>query len=526
VIRDSNLPATAKALAKLIAQKDHFLFNGHVPVRIAVEADCMPRALEVTVEALRIYAHEISRPIKIRKVKDKDTGAETFERIPTTLPKDVAALYLNGLEGQWGLPLFRGITTAPILAADGSIRTATGYDPESQLYCHNIPRIIVADNPTYQDAMNALRGLRMFFCTFPFADSKKKLDPKLGVHVVDQDEPIGMDESTFLVALVTAVCRPSLDFAPAFLARAPNISGAGTGKGYLVKAIAIVSSGAKPAAFTGGHDKEEFEKRMTAALIEAQPVVFLDNHNAQELKSDVLASALTEDPAKVRPFGVTAQVPLHTRTFIVITGNGVEIAEDMARRILVTDIDAGMADPEARPFAPGFLDRVFEARAKLLTHALTIWRWGRQNEQKPGKPLGNYETWAQWCRDPLLTLKCRDPVDRIAEIKAADPRRRALVEIFDTWWTFHGNTTMKATDLAIEVLELIDTKAVRVEEGTDPIDPSKKLWRLKYNRQSVASWLSRHGRTCLGGFTLSMSKDKTLRRPIAYYTLKKEEEKL
>ena len=226
----------------------------------------------------------------------------------------------------------------------------------------------------------------MFFCTFPFADSEKKLDPKLGVPVVDQDTPIGMDESTFLVALMTAVCRPSLDFAPAFLARAPNISGAGTGKGYLIKALALISSGARPAAFTGGHDKEEFEKRITSALIEAQPVVFLDNFNAQELKSDVLASALTEDPCKVRPFGITGQVPLHSRAFICIAGNAIEVAEDMARRILVTDIDAGMADPEARPFAPGFLDRVFDQRTELLTHALTIWRWGRQTEQKSGKP--------------------------------------------------------------------------------------------------------------------------------------------
>jgi hypothetical protein len=348
----------------------------------------------------------------------------------------------------------------------------------------------------------------MFFHTFPFADSEKVLDQKLGVHVIDQNKPIGMDESTFLVALVSAVCRASLDFAPAFLARAPNISGAGTGKGFLVKAIAIIASGAKPTAFTGGHDKEEFEKRMTAALIEAQPVVFLDNYNAAELKSDVLASALTEDPCKVRPFGVTAQIPLHTRAFFCITGNAVEIAEDMARRILVTDIDAGMADPEARPFAPGFLDRVFDARAELLAHALTIWRWGRQNEQRPGKPLGNYETWAQWCRDPLLALGCRDPVDRIAEIKAADPRRRALVAIFDAWWACHGDAAMKATDLAIEVLELIDQKARRNDDGS-----------LKYNRQWVAGWLNRHGRTCLGGYTLSMTKDDTHSRPITYYTL-------
>jgi hypothetical protein len=129
--------------------------------------------------------------------------------------------------------------------------------------------------------------------------------------------------------------------------------------------------------------------------------------------------------------GHTKTVPLHTRTFIGITGNSVQIAEDMARRLLNTHLDAQMENPEQRKFTPGFLDRIFAERANLLAAALTIWRWGRQNKPKSGKALGSYEVWAQWCRDPLLALGMRDPVDRIAEIKAADPKRRALIAIFD-----------------------------------------------------------------------------------------------
>ena len=75
--------------------------------------------------------------------------------------------------------------------------------------------------------------------------------------------------------------------------------------------------------------------------------MFLDNFNAKELKSDTLASALTESPAMVRPMGHSKNVPLHTRTFIAITGNSVEIAEDMARRLITTNLDAKMEDPES-----------------------------------------------------------------------------------------------------------------------------------------------------------------------------------
>ena len=171
--------------------------------------------------------------------------------------------------------------------------------------------------------------------------------------------------------------------------------------------------------------------------------MFLDNFNAKELKSDTLASALTESPGNGAPNGADKNVPLHTRTFIGITGNSVEIAEDMARRIITTNLDPQVEDPEKRKFAPGFLDDVLEARADLLSDALTIWRWGRQTMLKQGKALGSFEVWAQWCRDPLLMLGARDPVDRIAEIKAADPRRRALIAVFDAWWAAHGDTLIK-----------------------------------------------------------------------------------
>jgi putative DNA primase/helicase len=142
----------------------------------------------------------------------------------------------------------------------------------------------------------------------------------------------------------------------------------------LAKALAIIGSGVRPAAFTSGHDAAEFDKRLTAALTEARPAIFLDNFNAKDLRSDILASALTEDPMMVRIMGHTKNVPLHTRTFVAITGNGIQVSEDMARRILKADLDAKMENPEQRKFAPGFLQSVHDNRGKLLSDALTIWR--------------------------------------------------------------------------------------------------------------------------------------------------------
>jgi len=70
LINDSDPTAAAKELAALIAARDDFLFNGNAPVRVAVEANGMPRALEVTTEAVRVLAHEICNPIK--RIKQSD----------------------------------------------------------------------------------------------------------------------------------------------------------------------------------------------------------------------------------------------------------------------------------------------------------------------------------------------------------------------------------------------------------------------------------------------------------------------
>jgi hypothetical protein len=385
VVNKGDLPETAKELAGHFVADGRFLSNGNAPVMINV-VDDMPRATLVSTDRVRVVAHEICRPVQ---VEDK-------KYVEVTLSKDVARLYLDGLAGQWGLPTFRGTTRSPILENDGAMRAAEGFDSASGLWCYQIPKVAVSDRPSREDAEAALHRLRYFFRTFPFADGCK--DTEDDVAITDLAENPGLDESVFLAVLLTAVSRQSLSLAPAGLFNAPSFSGAGTGKGLLAKSVAIVSGGVRPAAFTSGHNKEELDKRLTAALTEARPAVFLDNFNAKELQSDLLASALTEDPMMVRVFGRNDKhVPLHTRTLITITGNGVLVSEDMARRILLVNLDAQMENPEERKFTPGFLDNVHAHRAELLTDALTIWRWGRQNPIDAGRPLGNYEIWAQWC---------------------------------------------------------------------------------------------------------------------------------
>jgi hypothetical protein len=181
-------------------------------------------------------------------------------------------------------------------------------------------------------------------------------------------------------------------------------------------------------------------------------------------------------------------LPLRSNAFIAVTGNGVGIAEDLARRFIVCELDAHCEDPEQRDVPEGFLADIFQRRSELLAAALTIWRWGRQNtaKLKLGRPLGSFEEWAAWVRDPLLSLGVRDPVERINAIKASDPDRRKVAELFEIWVAHHGEGPVAVVDLAEPVRKMIDPQG--------------------HGRQFVASYVARLANTRLGGFVLTQQK--------------------
>ena len=369
IVHGGDLPATAEALRDLFVASRK-LFDRGLPVRVIKPPyGSLPSVLPLTKHNVVMEAHRLCQPVKL----DRDG-----EPTPVTLPDRVAQMHLD-MFGEWNLLPLAGVCTAPLLSKDGRVRSADGYDPETQLWCCSVPALGLPLKPSCTDAGVALLKLRQAFRTFPFADARRSWDAELSVEVVDITKPPGRDESAFLIALLTAVCRPSLWLAPGLLVTAPAVSGAGSGKGLLVRAICSIAFGIRPRAFTSGGERQELDKRLAAELVEAQPALFLDNANGVVLRSDTLASVLTERPARVRLLGQTRMVPLNSTAFVAITGNGLTVTEDLARRFNPCELDARCEDPEARPFAAGFLEQIEQQRSELLAAALTIWRFGRQN---------------------------------------------------------------------------------------------------------------------------------------------------
>jgi len=476
-VNQADLPATARAVAALLGERSD-LFDRGLPVRLVADhfrGGLITEAL--TSDGVVTLVHEAARPWQWHNSRD-GSRTKTF----VTLPERVASLYLAARQ-VWGLRPLDGITTAPVLAADGAVRITDGYDAGRRLWCEKLPPFQLPDRPTRAQAVAALALLRRVIRTFPFADSLRTHDLTIGVDVIDGSRTPGVGETIALCMMMTAVARPSLSIAPGLAVVAPAISGAGTGKGLLVRSICALAYGTRPSALTTGGSPEEQEKRIAAVLISAEQVVFLDNLNGQTLKSDTLASAITERPALIRALGKSETVPIMPTALIAATGNGLALSEDLTRRFLTIELDAGCEDPEARPFPGDLIADILRRRGELLGAVLTIWRWGRQEAELPaGQSFGNFSEWARWCRDPLLALGCPDPIEQAMAAKQGDPRRRAIAELFRTWWQAHGNSPVTVAELADVVKECID--------------PQKR------GRQYIAAQIRKLERTRLAGFTL------------------------
>jgi hypothetical protein len=293
LVDKSNPHQTVAELRDILADAGG-LYDRGVPVRLVVDqAQKVTVAQMMTRSGVVLKAHQICRPYALKKGKEVDVG----------LPSWFALMYLEWW-GEWRLPPLNGIASTPLLQDNGSFSAMEGYDPASGMWCENIPELtgLVSGKSTRAEAEAALKLIRNTFRSFCFADAET-LDHSSGIAVVDTDKAPGRDESAFLAALLTAVCRPSLHLAPGVLLRAAPMSGAGAGKGLLARCMCLIAFGRDPHAVTAGSTAEELEKRISAELIGGSPVLFLDNLNNIAFRSDLLASALTERPARVRLLG-------------------------------------------------------------------------------------------------------------------------------------------------------------------------------------------------------------------------------
>ena len=150
MVHAGDLPATAEALRDLFAASGK-LFDRGLPVRVIRPADgSLPSALPLTKHNVVMEAHRLCQPVKL----DADG-----DHIQVTLPDRVAQMYLD-MSGEWNLLPLAGVSTSPLLSADGAVRVADGYDGATCLWCRGVPELRLAPRPSRADAGGALLQLR------------------------------------------------------------------------------------------------------------------------------------------------------------------------------------------------------------------------------------------------------------------------------------------------------------------------------------------------------------------------------
>lgn len=382
---------------------------------------------------LRTYLSRLIRFIKF----DGRRKAEVVVDCPQELPRLVLAQ-----RGAWGLPVLRGVISAPLVRLDGSVLEERGYDATTGLYLDRQPESPIKLHPSRAEAEDALRRLWLPFTDFPFVTKA--------------------DRGVMLAALLTACVRPVLPTAPGFGFDAPA---SGSGKTLLVKCLALLAGVGDPAMMPPVVQEDELRKRLLAALRQGKRVMVLDNQ-VGKLNSASLCAFLTSPAYGDRVLGQSQVMQFQNTSLFMVTGNNFQPVGDLTRRILVCRIDPQMERPDKRGFALDPEAYVAQHRQVLVRDALAVLLGHRRLDLVGGRRgrgrMASFELWDDVVRQAVLwagglgVLELGDPMDSIDTACAQDPERAKLAAMLVSWYALFGGKPTKVGKAIEEVGGLRD----------------------------------------------------------------------
>lgn len=352
----------------------------------------------------------------------------------------------------------RGVVTAPVLRADGTVIKATGYDEATELWVQPTGECPAFDDmPTREDALRARDELLEVFCDFPF------------------------ETPAHLAACIAAVLTPFTRYAydgPAPLF-AIDKSVKGSGGTLLADAIGVIATGASLPRMVAAKNPEEERKRITSIALAGDPIVLIDNV-AGVLGTDALDNALTATAWSDRLLttNTTVKLPLFVTWFA--TGNNLEFGADTLRRVCHIRIDVLHERPEERSGFkhPRLLAWVTEHRARLVAAVLTILRAyavaGAPDMRL--KPWGSFEAWSAIVRNAVVWIGLDDPGKTREELTtSSDAERNTLADLLTAWSELFGEKGASVTEVVKRLSatpEFIDS-AAKLRTAIDAFCPSR-----------------------------------------------------
>ncbi|MBR1151556.1 bifunctional DNA primase/polymerase [Bradyrhizobium sp. JYMT SZCCT0428] len=341
--------------------------------------------------------------------KRYDKRANKWNR--ATPPLNVAETLL-ARDGIWAFPEIAGVIATPTMRPDGTLLTKQGYDPTTRLLLIEPPKMPpIPDNPTRQDALEALALLTDLIRESPFVD--------------------GVAKSVALSGLITPVVRAAFPVAPLHASSAPV---AGTGKSFLWDLAAAISSGQRRIPVIAASNDEETEKRLVGVMLSGQPLISIDNLNG-ELKGDFLCQAVEQHFLDIRPLGRSVIARIETGgVTIFASGNNISIVGDLCRRTIKSRLNAKMENPQLRQYEGDPISKILEDRGRYIAACLTICRaYIVAGRPSLAPRLASFQGWSDTVRSALIWLGEDDPVKSMESQRAEDPQRVALSDVVRAW---------------------------------------------------------------------------------------------
>jgi putative DNA primase/helicase len=324
----------------------------------------------------------------------------------------------------------------------------------------------VPDNPTKQQAQDALKILKHLLREFPF--------------VTDADRSVALS------GLLTALDRRAMAQAPMHGSTAPVIA---SGKTLLWNIATLIATGQEVAVVAQGWDDEELEKRLGAALLGGQGSISIDNC-VRPVGGDFLNTVLTSPRVKLRPLGTSQEIEVPTNATMFCNGNNITFKADFTRRVLLSTIDPKLERPESRKFQSDPKAEIDRRRGEFVIAALTVLR--AYHVAKPNidlTPFASYEDYNYRIIGPLLWLGEANPRDTAKKIIAEDPERQEINAVMQGWWSICKDNRRRAFEIisAAGATEAADTGDFY--NVLRDIAPNE---RGGLNAKRLGNWLRKH----------------------------------
>jgi hypothetical protein len=373
---------TDQAVAALVAaHQDRPLLFLQSARLVHVGRDELKRPLltQMDVPELKEALTHAANFYRLRKVPGQ---TDTYEKVPVSPPRELAEQILARQTQSPYLPFLPldAIVETPVMRPDGTILNAPGYDTVTRLY--------------YAPEES------MATCTIPLAPTRAEQQAALDLiwsAIGEFCYATAADRANALGLLLTPLVRPAIKrHILLALLDAPK---PGTGKGLLADVISIIATGKSTAILTMPKNEEEWEKRITALLLQGRTIITIDNVK-DALYSSALEAVLTADIHEGRVLGQSTMVKVPHRAIWIATGNNIKLGGDLPRRCYRIRLDPHVSQPWMRSgFTHEDLAEWTRAhRGDLISALLTLARawYATGQPMAPGIPmLGTFSGWAK-----------------------------------------------------------------------------------------------------------------------------------